>query len=84
MHEYKHEQMLVEEAATIQLQLQQEEHAFALTISQGLQLFDKLVAGASGTLAGEDVFKLYDTFGFPMTLVRFGKRAIASSGQRGF
>ncbi len=69
-HEYRHEVMLTEKVTAIKEQLQQEERAFALTISQGLQLFDKLLPNAqAGKLAGEDVFKLYDTYGFPYDLV---------------
>jgi alanyl-tRNA synthetase len=42
-----------------------EEKAFRQTLRKGIQQFSKL---ASGTLTGDDVFTLYDTFGFPMEL----------------
>ncbi|HST57427.1 MAG TPA: alanine--tRNA ligase [Longimicrobium sp.] len=46
-----------------------EEVAFLERIESGLKLFDQLApAGGSGTIAGADVFKLYDTFGFPVDL----------------
>ncbi len=51
-----------------------EEERFDATIDAGLSILGSMVedakkAGAS-TLAGEDVFKLYDTFGFPIDLTR--------------
>jgi alanyl-tRNA synthetase len=46
-----------------------EEAAFLERIESGLKLFDQLApAGGSGTIAGADAFKLYDTFGFPIDL----------------
>jgi alanyl-tRNA synthetase len=46
-----------------------EEERFLATIEAGIKLFDQLApAGGSGTIAGADVFKLYDTFGFPVDL----------------
>jgi len=50
--------------------LLQEEQRFAETLAQGMRLLedatDKL--GKGGTIPGETVFKLYDTFGFPEDL----------------
>ena len=49
--------------------LKQEEERFAETLSQGMALLDDALAGLSGsTIPGETVFKLYDTFGFPVDL----------------
>ncbi|HEY0036947.1 MAG TPA: alanine--tRNA ligase, partial [Longimicrobium sp.] len=46
-----------------------EEERFLATIDAGIKLFDQLApAGGSGTIAGAQVFKLYDTFGFPVDL----------------
>jgi len=46
-----------------------EEERFLATIDAGIKLFDQLAPqGGSGTLSGADVFKLYDTFGFPLDL----------------
>ncbi|HEY0016061.1 MAG TPA: alanine--tRNA ligase [Longimicrobium sp.] len=46
-----------------------EELAFLDRIDAGLKLFDQLApVGGSGTVAGADAFKLYDTFGFPVDL----------------
>ena len=52
--------------------IKSEEDAFGQTLDRGIQIFNKLVdeakAEARDTLSGEDVFKLYDTYGFPLDL----------------
>jgi alanyl-tRNA synthetase len=49
--------------------LRQEEEQFNLTLTQGLKLFEQVVSQLkSNTIAGEDLFKLYDTYGFPVDL----------------
>ncbi len=49
-----------------------EEESFNTTLDRGIELFDELIKGLSkeGTkvIPGEEVFKLYDTFGFPADL----------------
>lgn len=49
-----------------------EENRFALTLSSGLKTFDQyieeLVETGQRVLSGEKLFKLYDTFGFPIDL----------------
>ncbi len=49
-----------------------EEQNFAQTLDIGLELFDEIVEKAVSqgemTIWGEDAFKLYDTFGFPLDL----------------
>ena len=47
-----------------------EEERFARTLSRGLELLDHAMeqAGPGGTLPGDTVFRLYDTFGFPTDL----------------
>ncbi len=47
----------------------QEEKRFAETLGQGLKLFEETVRDIEGTeIPGEAVFKLYDTYGFPVDL----------------
>jgi len=49
--------------------LKQEEERFAETLSQGMTLLDEAVAKLKGKqIPGETVFKLYDTYGFPVDL----------------
>ena len=54
--------------------LTQEENKFSKTIDQGLSILaemeDALVAAGKKELAGEDAFKLYDTYGFPIDLTK--------------
>ena len=54
--------------------LSMEEERFDATIDAGLSILSNLVRNAAeqkiDTISGEDVFKLYDTFGFPIDLTR--------------
>ncbi len=47
-----------------------EETQFSATLAQGTELLDQLMAaaGPAKELDGKDVFKLYDTYGFPVEL----------------
>ena len=48
-----------------------EEERFLSTIEGGLGRFDELApVGGAGTIAGDDAFRLYDTFGFPLDLTQ--------------
>ena len=51
-----------------------EEERFDATIDAGLSILSDLIRGAisdhADTISGEEVFKLYDTFGFPIDLTR--------------
>jgi alanyl-tRNA synthetase len=60
---------LIKSQAALEKILRQEEEQFSLTLSQGLKLFEQAVADLKGTvIPGETVFKLYDTYGFPIDL----------------
>jgi len=65
---------LSEKADYIKKVLSLEEERFDTTIDQGLSILDTLVGKAKAegkdTIDGADVFKLYDTFGFPIDLTR--------------
>ncbi len=54
--------------------LTQEENQFNKTIDQGLAILsemeDNLTKSGDKTLSGKDVFKLYDTYGFPVDLTK--------------
>lgn len=50
-----------------------EEKSFLNTLGQGIQLFNEMING-SGTLSGEDAFKLHDTYGFPIDLTELMAR----------
>ena len=50
--------------------IKEEISQFAKTIANGNKLLQTLIEKANGTLAGKDVFMLYDTYGFPVELTR--------------
>ena len=53
--------------------VKKEEERFARTVEKGLfilqELIEKLKEGGKDTIPGEEAFKLYDTFGFPLDLI---------------
>ncbi|HEU4584691.1 MAG TPA: alanine--tRNA ligase [Gemmatimonadaceae bacterium] len=59
-----------------------EEERFLATIGEGMQRFDQLAPAKStqgslqlrGTISGEDAFRLYDTYGFPIDLTQLMAR----------
>lgn len=61
---------LAERKELIKSVIATEEAQFSATLAQGLELLNAMIEDADGTgvLAGEKVFKLYDTFGFPVEL----------------
>ncbi len=65
---------LEEKKAFILNVLTQEEEKFDKTIDQGLtilaQMEEEMKAAGTRELSGENVFKLYDTYGFPVDLTR--------------
>ena len=49
--------------------LKQEEERFAETLDQGMRILNETIDGLAGAeIPGETVFKLYDTYGFPVDL----------------
>jgi alanyl-tRNA synthetase len=58
---------LVSRREEITLVVKSEEERFLTTLEKGLQQFEDLVS-SKNVLSGEDAFKLYDTYGFPVEL----------------
>ncbi|MFQ5488791.1 MAG: alanine--tRNA ligase, partial [Gammaproteobacteria bacterium] len=55
--------------AQVERVLRQEEERFAETLEQGMQILEQAIAQLSGkVIPGETVFRLYDTYGFPVDL----------------
>jgi alanyl-tRNA synthetase len=53
----------------VQQVLRQEERRFAETLEHGLRILEEAIAGLAGSvIPGETVFRLYDTYGFPVDL----------------
>ncbi|HHW77957.1 MAG TPA: alanine--tRNA ligase [Xanthomonadaceae bacterium] len=60
---------LTQAEAQVERVIRQEEERFAETLSHGMKLLEEDIADLSGTvIPGETVFKLYDTYGFPVDL----------------
>ncbi|WP_295973501.1 alanine--tRNA ligase [uncultured Xanthomonas sp.] len=56
---------------TVLRALQAEEERFAETLDAGMKIFEDVAAKAQGgIIAGEDAFRLYDTYGFPLDLTQ--------------
>ena len=55
-----------------------EEERFLATIEGGLERFGELASGEGGTIPGDEAFKLYDTFGFPLDLTQLMPRSAAT------
>lgn len=82
---YKLVPVLVEKMGTVFPELQtharhvaevmrSEEESFSRTLDRGIDLFEQISetvkAGGGRRISGDEVFKLYDTFGFPVDLTR--------------
>ena len=65
---------LTEKLDYIKTIIKNEEKSFAATVDRGLEMLSKIIETAKKegekTLKGEDVFKLSDTYGFPLDLTR--------------
>ncbi len=59
---------LVDARVRIEAVLKQEEERFAETLENGMQLLEAALCHESRLLDGEALFRLYDTFGFPLDL----------------
>ncbi len=60
---------LVKAKAHVEKVLEKEERRFAETLDQGMEILDVAIAGLAGSeIPGDVVFKLYDTYGFPVDL----------------
>ncbi len=64
---------IVENKELIKKVALKEEERFSRTLERGLyilqELIEKLKSNGEDTIPGEEVFKLYDTFGFPLDLI---------------
>jgi alanyl-tRNA synthetase len=85
---------LVARAGHIHEVTETEERRFLETIEGGLRRLEEIFASGTATIAGDEAFRLYDTFGFPIDLTQIiaGERGVtvdlagfeqALEGQRG-
>jgi len=60
---------IVDENKIIETVIKDEESAFLKTLDQGIILLNNLIKSSNNkTIQGQDAFKLYDTYGFPIDL----------------
>ena len=60
---------LVKAQQQVERVLEQEETRFAETLDNGMKILEEAIAGLDGkVIPGDTVFKLYDTYGFPVDL----------------
>ncbi|MCB1608289.1 MAG: alanine--tRNA ligase, partial [Xanthomonadales bacterium] len=59
---------LVKRQSTVERALAAEEERFAETLDAGMKVFEEVAARSGEQIRGVDVFKLYDTYGFPADL----------------
>ena len=59
---------LLEKKEHISNVIKSEEESFGKTLDRGLQLFEEITDDNPNLISGEDAFKLYDTYGFPLDL----------------
>ncbi len=71
---------IIEKRRHIEKVIKAEEAAFGVTLDRGIEEFEKIVRDMpkGSTISGEDAFRLYDTFGFPLDLTQLMAR------ERGF
>ena len=65
---------LNETAERVSKAVRVEETRFAHTMDVGLEKLETLLKGSGAKLAGEDAFKLYDTFGMPLDFMQDAAR----------
>ena len=68
MGNYFHE--LIEQKEVVENVISNEESAFSKTLDRGISIFDDICKKSSTSIAGEDAFLLYDTYGFPLDLIQ--------------
>ncbi|MBT5531888.1 alanine--tRNA ligase, partial [Candidatus Poribacteria bacterium] len=65
---------IVERQEHIERVIRAEEEAFGRTLDRGLEIFEEVASGLSkdngAQFPGDEAFKLYDTFGFPLDLTQ--------------
>ncbi len=63
---------IIQRSQHVARMIKAEEEGFGATLDRGIELFEEVAArvktSGARTISGEDAFKLYDTFGFPLDL----------------
>ncbi|MFD2164837.1 alanine--tRNA ligase [Thalassotalea euphylliae] len=77
---------LVQQQAVVEKMLRIEEEQFGRTLDRGMALLEDIIKDLEGdTINGDDVFKLYDTYGFPADLTAdIARERMLKIDQNGF
>ena len=69
---------LIARSSSICTVIENEERSFHVTLNKGLHFMDTLMSrnDETRTLSGEDVFKLYDTYGIPVDLTEVRRTVV--------
>ncbi|HEX5353211.1 MAG TPA: alanine--tRNA ligase [Rhodanobacteraceae bacterium] len=59
---------LVKKQKFVEEALRAEEKRFGETLENGMKVFDEIASKSGNMIPGEDAFRLYDTYGFPVDL----------------
>ena len=59
---------VAEKARHVSLVIKSEEEGFGKTLDRGIEIFEAI--SQQGRISGEDAFRLYDTYGFPIDLTQ--------------
>ncbi|MGN6789609.1 MAG: alanine--tRNA ligase [Rhodanobacteraceae bacterium] len=59
---------LAKKQAFVEEALRAEEQRFGETLEHGMKVFDEVASRSGTAIPGEDAFRLYDTYGFPVDL----------------
>ena len=66
---------VIEKQSHVEKVIRAEEESFNQTLDRGISHFEKIVQGIDGSeISGQDAFKLYDTYGFPLDLTQLMAR----------
>ena len=66
---------VIEKQSHVEKVIRAEEESFNQTLDRGISHFEKIVQGIEGPeISGQDAFKLYDTYGFPLDLTQLMAR----------
>lgn len=74
---------LIDRREQVSLLIKSEEERFFRTLGQGLAVFEEIVSAGTRTISGDDAFRLYDTYGFPidMTVEMAGEKGLEVDAQ---
>lgn len=61
---------LVEKQSFVENVVRNEELRFISNLSKGTEMVHRVASVSGGRISGEDAFKLYDTYGFPIDILR--------------